>query len=538
MVDTLASPSSRSLAEPLLNGNTFDNDAISSTTWSQDEPPEPSPSPATASPSSARRNINLVLLYTLLMFAGRSMWSQTVLSAYVYLLRNEDPESVGILTAVMGISQLLFSFPAGYLADKFRRDRMLKMASVVGLVAISTTIVASHQRSYWLLAFALSIWGSFWGVAYTCISALFADSIRDGERSLWFTRRMILIKLGNMGGPVAVLVMFLVLGDRWTTHECAFVMTCGQVLCSIPVLMLCFVSDDNTVAEGETGDEDDAVVLTDTRSSSTDHESLTTGDISLPAADGEDNGDNSYIDAFHENEQQAQQAQSRSCFCLSKHRYVPAMVAGADIFSGIAAGMSIRYFPIFFLHNVELGPVVVQVLFLLSVGVQIPISMVAQRGAKVIGRCEMTVAFKWVGIVLFVSMILSYKADLPAAITCIFWVFRTGSMNATSALTKSIIMDEVPKNERARWAALESVNMFSWSGSAFLGGVLVKEEGIIFNFCVTSALQLFATIPLITLFGKVRNEGATVAQTSQSRPERPCEEGEQRITNRPSQERQ
>ena len=415
------------------------------------------------------------------------MWSQTVLSAYVFLLRNKDPESVGVLTAMMGICQLICSFPAGYLADKFRRDRLLKVGSFVGLCAIAATIVALHHGSYWLLIIALALWGGCWGIIYTATSALFADSIKDGDRSFWFTKRVIFIKLGNMGGPVVVLVMFWILGDTWSMRECAVVMSGGQALCVIPVMILCFVSDDNTI-------NDDIALLSDNAN--------------------DDGASNASIS----NDDDERHPQFYSCFCLPKQRYVPAMVAAADVISGVAAGMSIRYFPIFFLSNLELGPVIVQVLFLVSVGLQVPISILAQRGAKRIGRCKMTVVIKWIGVLFFVCMIVSFKIKLPIAATCVLWIGRTACMNGTSALTKSIIMDEVPKKERARWAALESVNMFSWSGSAALGGVLVKEEGILFNFCITSALQLVATIPLIALFGKVREEGARSTTGAQALP--------------------
>ena len=75
-------------------------------------------------------------------------------------------------------------------------------------------------------------------------------------------------------------------------------------------------------------------------------------------------------------------------------------------------------------------------------------------------------------------------------------------MNAPTALTKSILMDSVPANERAKWGALESVNMFGWAGSAALGGYLVDWEGIEFNFYLTASLQLVATKPLFFLFGR------------------------------------
>ena len=173
----------------------------------------------------------------------------------------------------------------------------------------------------------------------------------------------------------------------------------------------------------------------------------------------------------------------------------------------IAAGMSIRYFPIFFLSNLRLNPVTVQILFFSSVVCQIPLSIAAQRGAKKIGRCQMTVIFKWIGVLCFVSMIIAYKYRLSNVLISLMWIGRTSLMNSCSALTKSIIMDAVPQRERGKWSALESVNMFSWSGSAFLGGILVGEEGIIFNFTLTCCMQAIAVLPLLYISRMVPAEG-------------------------------
>ena len=40
-------------------------------------------------------------------------------------------------------------------------------------------------------------------------------------------------------------------------------------------------------------------------------------------------------------------------------------------------------------------------------------------------------------------------------------------------------MDFVPKKERARWKALESVSAFGWCGSAALGGYLGDKHGFV-----------------------------------------------------------
>ena len=247
------------------------------------------------------------------------MWSQTVLSAYVYLLRDNNAEAVGLLTAIMGISQLLLSFPTGYLADKYRRDSLLKAASCFGFVAISTTLVAVYRRSYMLLALALALWGSFWGIIYTTISALYADSIPEGKRSLWFTRRVILIKLGNTMGPIVVLVMFYFLGNEWTANECSIVMMVGQTVCVIPLLLLCWMQDVELHEENYS-----------TMSHSNDPEQ---SENLLPNVDDESTG----TEANASQEASAVDEEMQSvplCFCLSKERFIPRMVACADILSG------------------------------------------------------------------------------------------------------------------------------------------------------------------------------------------------------------
>lgn len=97
-------------------------------------------------------------------------------------------------------------------------------------------------------------------------------------------------------------------------------------------------------------------------------------------------------------------------------------------------------------------------------------------------------------------MVLAYKATHNVVLVCILFVLRTGFMNATSPLTRSMLMDNVPSHERGKWSALESVNMFSWSGSAALGGVLVGLFGIVRLFAITAVIQLVSSLVVMMLF--------------------------------------
>lgn len=434
------------------------------------------------------RNIRLTLIYTVVVFAGRSLWSQSVLSTFVYLLQDNDPKAVGFASAAMGFTQLFVSFPAGYFADRYRRDYLLKLASCVGLVAIGLTfaaILAKHSF-IWLIA-ALSVWGLFWGISDTSLGALFADSIQDGQRSKYFTQRSILVKMGTMAGPVTALILFASLGNTWSLRDCAIVMAVGNGLCIPAVMLLCFLSDDNTSATDTTSDSG-----TDPMLSSYEYTMLTN------------------------QEEQEQEQASRSWCHLPEHRITPILICTADVMSGLGLGMSIRYFPIFFLDNLKLSPVLVQVLYILSPMGQVILMHYGQEWSMSIGRCKMTVLFKWIGLAFMAGMIAASHWNLPCWLICAFFVLRTSFVNATSALTKSVLMDAVPREERGKWSSLESVNMFGWSGSAVLGGFLVGSKGLLFNFIVTASIQFLATLPILALISRDEIEGMTVQHVTNS----------------------
>ena len=446
------------------------------------------------------RNVPLTLAYTAFVFAGRSVWSQSVLSTFVFLLKEEDYRAVGFITAVMGLAQLVTSFPTGYLADRHRRDSLLRAASVVGVLAMASTLFAIQSSHYVALVIGLAVWGSYWGISNTAMSAIFADSIPTGERSKYFTHRSLLMNVGFAVGPMVSLIMFAVLGDTWNIRDCAIVLAVGQAICLPAVVLLCFLSDDYVVADEVNHDEN--IIIDETSSNRNDqaHTTISTGDA-LPD-DGDDHGETVLPENIF-------------C-CFPNDRRIAIFVASADLMSGLASGMSIRYFPIFFVDSLEMGPVLVQILYAISPLCLAGCMKVAQRLSKTFGRCRIAVTFKWIGILLMYAMVAVYESNQPRWLVCTIYVLRTAFMNSTGALTRSVLMDNVPTKERARWASLESLNMFSWSGSAALGGVLVGYTGLVPLFCITASIQLLATFPLIFLASRESLEGNHVQEQPDS----------------------
>ena len=458
------------------------------------------------------RNVPLVLLYTFCNFAGRSLWSQSVLATFVFLLTNDNPEDVGLITAVMGTSQLVMSFPAGVLADKYRRDTMLKLSSGIGIVAILSTICTlvlcsrgdTHGTMYFsYLAVSLAIWGCFRGVSNTSLSALFADSIPTGQRSKFFTQRTILTTLGNTTGPFVALVMFFFLGDNWSVKDCATVMLVGQLVCAPPMVLLCLMNDDyavNVPQQEELPDTAGTSLDGDESRSETVEEgtiienSELSQDESLGCSDEREEVISDEVDDIDN------QDRNDIPYCgLPSSRVIPVFVVTGDLLSSLGAGMSIRYFPIFFLDNLKISPVAVQVLYFASPVIRALLIHVAQKLSKRFGRMRVVVALKWIGIALTISMIVTYLAGLSRWLVCIIYIVRSAFMNSTGALTRSMLMDNVPQEERGKWAALESINTFSWSGTAAIGGLLVAKFGIIPLFGSTAVVQFIATLPIVAL---------------------------------------
>ena len=82
-------------------------------------------------------------------------------------------------------------------------------------------------------------------------------------------------------------------------------------------------------------------------------------------------------------------------------------------------------------------------------------------------------------------------------------------MNCSYPLVESILMDFVPKEERARWKSLESVAAFGWCGSAALGGWLADKYDYTYTFLITALLQTSGYLVFSSLIPLVpRQEGA------------------------------
>ena len=89
-------------------------------------------------------------------------------------------------------------------------------------------------------------------------------------------------------------------------------------------------------------------------------------------------------------------------------------------------------------------------------------------------------------------------------------------MNAGQPLSRSILMDVVPKNKRGKWNSLETFAWgFFWNFSALIGGYIVGDIDPRFRlvFLVTACVYLVGIIPLLFLIPLVSKEKYTEKST-------------------------
>ena len=428
------------------------------------------------------RNINVIMIYTYIAFVSRSLWNSNALSIFVFLLVNDDDKkTVGFITGLTGLTQLLSSYPASLVADRYRRDRVIKFGAIIGFISIIFTMYAAQKANLTLLAIGLSCYGLSQGIVNPSVWALLADSVSKGGRSYIFTKRLQLEFVGRSSGPILSLILFWKLGiEEWTIDVCAALIKMGQFISIVEILCLYFLSDDYCVIDKSTHHL--ANIEMKKQQPDKDYINFEKSTESLLAME----------------QQQHQDANKKTnifCWSVDLHRIVPICIAVADLTGGISIGMTVRYFPIFFADNLNLSPNAVQ---LISLVVNLLLSWFSHLGQYFgvrIGRLETSIIMKFIGCFTMFAMVSSYSNGMSKMLIIVLYLIRTATVMGTGALTRSVLMDHVPKNERSRWNSVEAVTNFSWAGSAILGALLVDAKGLMYVFSFSSWCVLFSTIP-------------------------------------------
>jgi MFS family permease len=430
-----------------------------------------------------------------------SILFQQVIAGYVFVLTNSN-KPVGIVKGIQGIAQLVFSFPAGYFADHTRRDRILRLSAVLGIFAAVLTFIAVSTASMMMVYVVFGLWGAFAAMQSPAMEALFADSIPQGERSFPFMIKYNISNFAQMLGPALCVFLFIYYGDMWQLPQLTPVLEFGTMLAVVSSLLLFRFNDDLAIEnrlEQQALDADDEQIERALTHSPLKTPTLVGNELDLEYEySDEDNKQSAGAteqtalltqqNAADLEQQKSEQdsaryfAQLDAKFLCFRTPHVPYILFVADFIISNGAGMTINFFPLFFKEEYGLTPIHVCLLFMAQPLVVMVLSVYSQRVSKWCGRMPIIVVTRVLSVVCLYFMSLAQ----PVGLQIFLFLMRGGMMRCSQPLRRSILMDYVPKDIRARWNALEGLSVFSWSGSAVIGGFLIDAYDYRTCFVITS----------------------------------------------------
>ncbi|KAG7391183.1 hypothetical protein PHYPSEUDO_005544 [Phytophthora pseudosyringae] len=472
-------------------------------------------------------NVQLVFLFTVIYSSASSIISQQVLSGYVYALTASNAP-VGFVKGIQGFAQLLCAFPAGYAADCTRRDRILVIAGIVGVVAAALTAVAFELGGMTLIYVAFGLWGVFVAFQSSAMEALFADSVPMGQRSAPFTLKYVMRNVALVLGPLSAILLLWTYGDAWTLAALRPVLVFGGFVAAVSMLLLFQFNDDlafenrqyvHAIERELSSIERNFTSEYSDRESSSSERGGGYSRMQTPSSTSELSQllRSSRVPSVNSGYYLAAPLQSdggdgvlgppvMACCGVFDTAHVPLLLFVSDFLVSNGTGLVTAFFPLFLYKEYELSPVRVQTLFALQPLAMALLSFLSQMASSATGRMSMVVVTRVLGTISLLLMAVSRDETDQS----VLFIAHGALMQCTEPLRRSILMDFVPKTHRARWSSLEGLTLASWSGSAVLGGIIVDAYG--YRLCfVAAALAHICGLALETmLIPLTRNAAETL----------------------------
>ncbi|EER17257.1 conserved hypothetical protein [Perkinsus marinus ATCC 50983] len=426
---------------------------------------------------ACKKNIYHMLMYSALQGICQAIAQMGIFDAYLYVMAGDSNKAVGWAESISGLSQVSVAIPAGILVDKFSRALICRWCGWFSLLMVVLSICGIYYDNMIVICFALAVAGGYFATQNCATYSLFADSIPQGHRAKWLTRASVVNQLASGLGPFIGLFLFVYFGNEWRLSVLHTVLIIG-FLGFIPANFFLFGWTDVTHEDGLGG-----------------------------------NAGRSGAHVYRKT--------------TSEWTWtIPYLMCANDFITCIGAGMTVKFFPLFFKNDYNFSPTQVQLLWAfygLTFGL---FTWFCDKVANHVGRVQAGILFSTLGVICLFC--LAWVRWLPAVVFT--FLLRGAVQNAIYPVDRSIIMDFVPSHQRGRWNALESLSSMTWSGSAVIGGYLMDNHDYRYTFVVTAYIYLVALLmrlPLLKLVPK--EEKFTFTESLLSVPESNASMDEERM---------
>lgn len=401
-------------------------------------------------------NIQLALTSGFLVSMGRGIILGSVFSVFAKELGGSN-QALGAVTTFNGIIMTLTLFPTGFLSDKYPRRYFLRIGSVLAVLGFVFLLLAEDIG---LIFVAQGVLGLSRGLNRPSLESMIADSVASKRRDRIYSQIFFLRQTANSAGPLLAAILFVALGDSWGVETMRQVMLFGAVFTSFGAILQIMMHDKYYLGEESESIQQNYPQNATDKNSNREVEGTVLKQVRM--------SDNWW--------------------------FVPAALIILGFMIGLGAGMTVRYFPIFFKEIYLLPPSTVNLIFAFAMVLTGGMSLMTPVIASRIGKLETVFAVQGVAIIFLLIIALIP----PLAIVVPIFVLRNSFMNSSQPIQRSILMDRVPKKSRGKWNALQVLSFgFLWSLSAGAGGVLLDMFDFSTLYVVTALFYVAGTVPLL-----------------------------------------
>ena len=475
----------------------------------------------------ARRNIHVILAWSVLSSLGASITSGALLSLYITssLVSGTD-ESVGGVASAAGAAMLLAALPAGALTDRCGRRLAARAGAVAGVLAAAALAAALALGGLPLLYAASALGGAAAALSAAPVAALLADSLPAGGRTRVMTIQYVANLAASAGGPLGAMVVFLLCGNAYDGGLIAIILHAGNAI-AVAAAMLLLLLDDAGGGASESllkqqsggGGAVNSIAMAATEADAVAESEL--GAQLLPEGAGVA-GVGGGVGGGGRN---LGHQTLRLLGVTLTVRAVPYVIFFSDLVLACGAGMTVQFFSLFFRDDLALSPAAVAGVFAAAPVAIAALSLLALPLNRLLGRALACVLLTACGT----AALFALTRAMPAPAAIVLYLVRTASMNASYPTQRAILMDVVAANTRGCWSALENLTAATWTGSAALGGMLLQQLGYSTLFVITGTIyvaSLLMLLPLVPLTAGERVDGGGGSWTAAASKDEGDEGGE------------
>mmetsp|Transcript_123654 Transcript_123654/g.395589 ORF Transcript_123654/g.395589 Transcript_123654/m.395589 type:complete len:545 (-) Transcript_123654:393-2027(-) len=396
--------------------------------------------------------VRLILWAQYFGTTGTEISLGALFDAYL-LIRLGSNSAVGSIESIRGMTTLLCAIPLGWAIDVWPRSQVLRYNVIGGLVAAACLLFGFPSDAMWLIVCGCVITSVHNQCLYGIFPVLLKEASADGaDNAAAQSNSQTASSLGRASGPFLQLLLIWMTGnENWSASELHWILLAGLVFFALYIPFVCRVAA-----------------------------------IGSPSADGEEEPTSA---ASPSPSSSFSSSSSAAVETPRWHWIIAGMCELSSVITAIGSGMTFKYWTLFFKQDFGFSPAGVCVMnFVIWLAIAAS-NQLFQPLVRRLGRLPMANAFHVSGTAL---LFLISNQSLGPAIEVPLVIVRNALMNSGGPLVQSLILELVPSKHRGKWSSLASLRRMTWSGSAFIGGLLSDKHDYRYAFFITACVHSVA----------------------------------------------